>query len=53
MRMRKAKLFTRATRVSMRTQRQLQKPPHIHLARDKPNLTRVTKRHGASANQLA
>ena len=53
MRMRKAKLFTRTTRVSIRTQRPLQKPPHIHLARDKPNLTRVTKLHWASANQRA
>ena len=48
MRMLKAKLFTCATRVSIRTQRRLQKPPHIHLARDKPNLTRVTKPHGES-----
>ena len=44
MRMRKTKLFTLATREYTRTA-PATKPTRIHLARDKPNLTRVTKPH--------
>ena len=45
MRMRKTKLFTRATREYKHTApAPATKLSRIHLARDKPNLTRVTNR---------